>query len=90
MCSDFIKFDHEIRKLKCILYKNSYPLDLVEKCIKEFLDKMLAPKPVASTLPGKNLAIALPNLGKLSLQIRARINRIMKNKFPYSNIRFVF
>ena len=31
-----------------------------------------------------------PYLGKLSLQIRTRINRIMKNKLPYCNIRFVF
>ena len=34
LCSDFIKFHHEIDKLKSILYKNSYPRDLVDKCIK--------------------------------------------------------
>ena len=90
LCSDFIKFHHEIDKLKGILYKNSYPRDLVDKCIKEFLDKILAPKPVVSTVPKKNLVIGLPYLGKLSLQIRTRINRIMKNKLPYCNIRFVF
>ena len=88
--SDFIKFHHEIDKLKSILYRNSYPRDLVDKCIKEFLDKILAPKPVVSTVPKKNLVIGLPYLGKLSLQIRTRINRIMKNKLPYCNIRFVF
>ena len=32
--SDFIKFHHEIDKLKSILYKNSYPRDLVDKWIK--------------------------------------------------------
>ena len=90
LCSDFIKFHHEIDKLKSILYKNSYPRDLVDKCIKEFLDKILAPKPVVSTVPKKNLVIALPYLGKLSLQIRTRINRIIKNKLPYCNIQFVF
>ena len=90
MCSDFIKFHHEIDKLKSVLYKNSYPRDLVDKCIKEFLDKILAPKPVASTVPKKNLVIGLPYLGKLSLQIRTRTNGIMKNKLPYCNIRFVF
>ena len=47
--------------------------------LKEFLDKILAPKPVVSAVPKKNLAITLPYLGKLSLQIRTRINRIMKN-----------
>ena len=59
---------------------------MVDKCIKELLDKILAPKPVVSTVPEKNLVIGLPYLGKLSLQIRTRINRIMKNKLPYCNI----
>ena len=63
---------------------------MVGKCIKEFLGKILAPKPVVSTVPKKNLVVALPYLGKLSLQIRTRINRIIKNKLPYCNIRFAF
>ena len=77
MCYDFIKFHREIDKLKSILYKNSYPRDLVDKCIKELLDKILAPKPVVSTVPKKNLVIGLTN-------------RILKNKLPYCNIRFDF
>ena len=51
--SQIMKFHHKIDKLKGILYKNSYPRDLVDKCIKEFLDKILAPKPVVSTVPKK-------------------------------------
>ena len=76
--------------LKSILRKNSYPRNLVDKCIKEFLDKILAPKPVASIVPKKDLVTTRSYLGKLSLQIRTRINRIMKNKLPYCNVRFVF
>ena len=34
LCSDFIKFHHEIEKLKSILYKNSYLCDFADKCIK--------------------------------------------------------
>ena len=90
LCSDFIKFHHEIDKLKSILYKNSYPRDLIDKCIKEFLDKILTPKPVVSTVPKKQLIITLPYLGKLSPQICTRINRIMKNKLLYCNVQFVF
>ena len=69
LCSDFIKFHNEIDKLKRILYKNSYPRDLVDKRIKEFLDKILASKPAVSTVPKQNLVTALPFLRKLSLQI---------------------
>ena len=90
MRSDFIKFHHEIDKLKSILYKNSYPRDLIDKCIKEFLEKIPTPKPVVSRVPKKQLIITLPYLGKLSLQICTRINRIMKNKLPYCNVQFVF
>ena len=90
LCSNFIKFNHEIDKLNSILYKNSYLRDLVDKCIKELSDEILAPKSVVSTVPKKDIVIALPYLGKFSLQIRTRINRIMKNKLQYCNIRFVF
>ena len=86
--SDFVKF-HLNDKLKSILYKNSYPRDLPGKCIKEFLNKILAPKAVVSTVSKKNSVKALLYLGKLSLQIRTRTNRIMKNKLRYCNIRFV-
>ena len=88
--SDFIKFHHKIDILESILYKNSYPPDLFDKCIKEFLDKILAPKPVVSTVPKKDLVIALPYLGKLSLQICTKINRMMKNKLLHCNIRIAF
>ena len=67
LCSDFIKFHHKIDKLKSVLYENNYPRDLVDKWIKELLDKILAPKTVVSTAPKKYLVIALPYLCKLSL-----------------------
>ena len=90
LCCDFIKFHHEIDKLKSILCKTSYPRDLVNKCIKEFLDKTVALKPVESTVPKKDLVISQSYLGKLYLQTHARVNCIMKNKFPDFNIQFVF
>ena len=81
---------HEIDKLNSILYKNSYLRDLVDKYIKESLDKILAPKTVVSTVSKMDLVIALPYLGKFSLQIGLRINFIKKTKLPYCNIWFVF
>ena len=86
LCSDF----HEINILKGILYKNNYPRDFLDKCIKEFLDKVLTQKVVVSTVPKKDLMIVLPYLGKLSLQIHTRINRVMRNKLPHCNLRVVF
>ena len=47
-------------------------------------------KAVVSTVPKKDLMIVLPYLGKVSLQIRTRINRVMKNKLPHCNFQIVF
>ena len=89
LCSAFGKLHHEINILKSILYKNSYPRDFVDKCIKEFLNRVLTRKVVVSTVPKKDLMIVLPYLGKLSLQIRTRINRVMKNIPPHCSFRIV-
>ena len=90
LCSDFVKFHREINTLKSILYKNSYPRDFVDKCIKEFLDRVLTPKTVVDTVPKKDLMIGLPYLGKLSLPVHTKINRVINNKLPYYNLPFVF
>ena len=39
LCSDFVKFYHEINTLESILYKNS---DFFDKCTKNFLDSINA------------------------------------------------
>ena len=56
----------------------------------KFLNRVLTQKVVVTTVPKKDLMIILPYLGKLSLQIRTRINGAMKNKLPHSNFRIVF
>ena len=55
LCSDFMKFHHEINILKSILYKNSYPHDFVDKYIIEFFDSVSMPNIFVSTVPKKNL-----------------------------------
>ena len=65
LLSDFVKFHHEINILKNILHKNSYPRDFVDKCVKEFVDRVLTWKVAVSTVPKKDLVIVLPYLGKL-------------------------
>ena len=73
-----------------ILYKNSGLCDFIDKYIIEFLNKILATETIVNAESKKDLVIDLQCLGKLSLQIRTRINCIIKNKFPYCNLRFVF
>ena len=71
--------------MKSALYKNSYPPDFVEKCIKNFLDIILTQKVIVSTVPKKDLMIVLRYLDMFSLQILTRINGVMKKKLPHCN-----
>ena len=85
-----MKFHHEINILKSILQENIYLHDFVDNCIKEFFGSVPTPKIVVTTVTKKGLMIVLPYLGKFSLQIRTRINRVMKNKLPDCNFRIIF
>ena len=49
---------------------------------KKVLDKVLTQQIVVSTVPKQDLMIVLPYLGKLSLQIQTRTNRVIKKTFP--------
>ena len=80
------KFHHEVA-LKGFLYSNSHSRgDLVHRRI--FMQ--VAPKTILSTLPKKELAIALSCLGKFPRQILAKINSKVKSKLSYCNFRFNF
>ena len=82
LCSDFVKFHPEINILKSILYKIVTHVTSL-KCV-------LTPKIVVITVPKKDLMIVLPYLGKLLLQIRTRVNCVIKNKLCHYNFRIAF
>ena len=86
LCLDFVKFHHKINKLKTILYKSSYPHDLVDKSIKEVSERELIPKMVIAIVPKKDLMMVLPYLGKLLLQICTTISCSIKIKLPCCNL----
>ena len=66
------------------------PHDLVNKCIKEFLDKKTAPKIRKIAGSKKELLTTLACLSKLSPQIHIQINCILKNKRSYFNSGIVY
>ena len=65
--SNLSRFYSEVCHLKEILKKNAFPMKLIDSCIKNFLSKRLAEKPVTLTDKKKDLVIVLQFLGKLSL-----------------------
>ena len=83
--SDFSGFHSEVCHLKEILKKNTFPIKLIDSCIKNFLNKRLTEKPVTLTSEKKDLVIVLPFLGKLSLDLRTRLRNCISKNLPLKN-----
>ena len=70
--------------------KNAFPIKLIDSCIKNFLNKRLTEKPVTLTAEKKDLVIALPFLGKLSLDLLTRLRNSISKNLLFCKIRVFF
>ena len=76
--------------LKYILREKAFPIKLVDNCIKTFLNKKLLHTPIALTVKKKELFIALPHLGNLSLAIRTRLQNSINKNLLLCKIKVIF
>ena len=88
--SDFSKFHEEVNYLKDVLKKNSFPTNLVDQCIKIFLNKQFSQKILEHTVPKKELFIVLPYLGMSSLCLRTRLQRSINSNILFRKIKIIF
>ena len=76
--------------LKDIFLKNGYPISFIDKCFKTFLDQLYLKRPQVLTAEKKTLTLVLPFLGKLSLQTRTKLQKVLKRTLSCSKIQRVF
>ena len=88
--SDFSRFHSEVCNLKEILKKSAFPIKLIDNCIKIFLNKKFIETPVMTTVEKKDLLIVLPFLGKLSLELRTRLQKCISKNLPFCKMRVIF
>ena len=89
ICSYYEKFHEEIVKLKEILRRNVYPEKVLDRCIKNFLNKLHLTKVVELTTDRKELILVLPYLEQ-SFEIQNRIQCCLKKNAPIFNLKVVF
>ena len=75
ICSDWKKFHHH---------------NVIDFCIKIFLNKLHHCKQSISTVPKKDIFLVLPFLGPTSLEIRTRLRILFSKKLPFYNLRIIF
>ena len=73
-----------------MLKKNSFPTNLVDKCIKIFLNKHFSQKILENNVPKKELFIVLPYLSMSSLGFRARSQKSINSNISFCKIKIIF
>ena len=90
LSSDFLKFHHEVDKVKKILSKNAYPQKFIDKCIQKFLNNMFIQRLQIPSVPKKELRITLPYLGKMSQIVKTRLTKTMNKHMKFCKLRVIF
>ena len=84
------KFHLEVENLKFIFRKNGYTSRFIDSCIKKLLNKLYTPKLIFQTVSKNELFIILPYLGKVSLQTRSRLSKLIRQNLPFCKINVIF
>ena len=92
VCSSFVNFHKEIVRIQQILLDNRFPLTLIHKLIRNFLDQQYFRRVKARRKEGEKPSIifCLPYLGHLSFRIRKNMNRLFRTHYPNIKIRMIF
>ena len=89
LCYNYENFHQEIETLKSILKRNSYPHNLVNHCIKKFLNKLFVQSDLNFTVPKRELICVLPYLGKASLDLRTKLKQTIERNLPFCNLKII-
>ena len=76
--------------MKSILKRNSCPHNLVNHCIKKFLNKLFVQRDLNFTVPKRELICILPYLGKVSLDLRTKVRRTIERNLPFCKLKIIF
>ena len=90
LSSDFLKFHHEVDKLKKILPKNAYPQKFVDECIQKSLNNMYIQMSKVLSVPKKEFIIILPYLGKMSQIVKIKLTKTMSKHIKFCKLRAFF
>ena len=80
--SSYQKFHNEIDSLKQIFKLNGYCIQLVNGCIKQFLQNLYVTNAIQDTVNKKQLLIVLLFLGSKSFLVRKRLPSCIGNHLP--------
>ena len=90
ICSDWTKFNQELRFLKGVFLKNGYPSGFIDSCFKKVIDNVLTESPVKLTVEKCLLILPLSFLGDISLQLRTKLRKSSENIVNCCKVQIVY
>ena len=90
ICSSMENFHIEVELLRSIFKCNYYPVNIIDQCMKIFLDKLYVPKQIVPTVPKRELLVVLPYLGTFYLNLRKCLYKLVSKSLPQCNIKVHF
>ena len=90
LTSSYINFHKEVEELLSYFKKNCYPPTMFYKILKQFLFKRYIEKPIRFDVPKEIIYIKVPFYGKISFNIRNKLQKLLNNSFQSMDFRFVF
>ena len=90
LCSNWVFIHLEFKFLTNYFENNKYPLHLIQKHIRIFLNKIFSPQTNTNTEKPTFHYITLPYYGLSSYDTRNKLNKILKRCYPKTIFRFIF
>ena len=69
-------FHIRVEQPRCIFKCNNNPVNIIDQCIKMFLDKLYVPKQIVPIVTKKEFLTAF--LGKFSMNLRTRLKSVRR------------
>ena len=90
ICHNWSIFHTELTKIKDLLIKNNFPIKIINKIIKDYLNK-IHKKDSDKIVDNKDISyLKLPYVGKFSKFTQQKINKLCKEFCKNTNIQLVF
>ena len=85
-----MNFHHELIRIKRILTENCFPMSIIDRVIKYFLDDNFGKRPPKKADDKTPLIFCLPYLGNYSLHVKTRLIRLVKQCYPKLKLKVIF
>ena len=88
ICSSYLSFHEQVCSIKCFILQNRFPVHLIKRIVKSFLDKQYIDKIKSQNVPKLPVTILLPYKGVHSIRLKKKLNKSLGNIYPHINFLF--